>query len=74
MNKGRIVSIPAGLLEAIFEAAKRLYRREVILLLKGKGARDKSLSLTSLFHHSRRMATASLVSELICFPLIFPSL
>jgi proteasome lid subunit RPN8/RPN11 len=41
MNKGRTVSIPGGLLEAIFEAAKRLYPREVILLLKGKRARDE---------------------------------
>jgi proteasome lid subunit RPN8/RPN11 len=41
MNKGRAVSIPEGLLEAILEAAKRLYPREVILLLKGKKAGDK---------------------------------
>jgi proteasome lid subunit RPN8/RPN11 len=40
MNKGAIVSISGELLQAVLEAARRLYPREVILLLKGRRTRN----------------------------------
>jgi len=43
MNKGKVVSIRRDLLEAILEAARRLYPREVILLLKGRRTKDEVL-------------------------------